>query len=515
MKNYARKYGDALLSVLVLDGEEKAILNDLKFRELKGGLPLSFVYEQFHLKNEKFVSKLLKAEVLYDKGFMNMLKKSMKLVEQVRERFDKYILCVVLFGSWSRGEAKEDSDYDLAVVVDDTDLKEMTRVEAKQKLFGIINSVALEISKKFVIQTYLLTEFWEHLRNANPVIFTLLRDGVPLYDKGLFTPWRLLLKMGKITPTPEAIESFINSARLLEKQIDSQLEQLVTEQVYYTMLNPSQAVLMLLGISPAHYGETPVLMRKYLVKKRLLSAKYVRWLEEIIKLRKEVEHKGRKVSGKELDKHWRRAKEYLGVVDRLYEKLRKERIRKELKELDRVFRKTVKEVLREMGYKTGGLSPYQAFKKYLIKGEKIPSGYMDFVDYLASLKSALKQGRVVTSDEVKKAKSTATDLLNVMTHLVEMRKIKPGKGLRFLYDDKEGELWIIGKTAFIIKDSRHPEKGVLKAKLKRDGGLSKASKSTILELDKARKRWKGVTYVREKTLRDLKKLLGKEIKIEL
>ncbi|HDD05037.1 MAG TPA: nucleotidyltransferase domain-containing protein [Candidatus Aenigmarchaeota archaeon] len=515
MKGYAKKYGDALLSVVVLDGEEKPILNDLKFKGLKGGLPLSFVYEQFHLKNEKFTSKLLRAKVLYDAGFMDMLRKSMKLVEEVRRRFDRYVLCVVLFGSWSRGEATKSSDYDLAVVMDDTDLKEMTRVEAKQKLFGIINSVALEISEKFVIQTYLLTEFWEHVRNANPVIFTLLRDGVPLYDKGLFTPWRLLLKMGKIAPTPEAIESFINSARLLEKQIDSQLEQLVTEQIYYTMLNPSQAVLMLMGVSPAHYGETPALMRRYLVRKGLLPAKCVKWLEEIIKLRKEVEHKGRKVSGKDLDKYWRRAREYLKVVDKLYEKLRREKIRKELKELDQLFRKSVKEVLREMGYKTSGLSPYQAFKRYLIKGEKIPSNYGNFVDYLMSLKKALKEGRVVTSDEVKKAKSTATDLFNVMTHLVEMRKIKPGKGLRFLYDDKEGELWIIGRTVFIIKDVKHPEKEVLRAKLEKDGSLSEASKSTILELDKVRKRWKGTTYVREKTLRDLERLLGKEIRIEL
>jgi mannose/fructose/N-acetylgalactosamine-specific phosphotransferase system component IIB len=73
--------------------------------------------------------------------------------------------------------------------------------ELKEKIRKIVLGMAAEISKKFNCQTYLLTEFWEYVRDANPVIFTLLRDGVPLIDKGLFAPWRLLLRMGRIKPT--------------------------------------------------------------------------------------------------------------------------------------------------------------------------------------------------------------------------------------------------------------------------------------------------------------------------
>ena len=34
------------------------------------------------------------------------------------------------------------------------------------------------------VQVYLLTEFWEKVKDAEPVIFTFIRDGVPLYDRG-------------------------------------------------------------------------------------------------------------------------------------------------------------------------------------------------------------------------------------------------------------------------------------------------------------------------------------------
>jgi uncharacterized protein (UPF0332 family)/predicted nucleotidyltransferase len=499
------------LALIEEEGKKVEIFNDLKGFSGKG-IALSEVYDAFHTRNEKLIKRVLDAKVLQDSGFIRMLKTSVSFSDEINKKFPEYIISVIIFGSWSRGEASPASDYDLAVIVDDTDLKEMTRVEAKQRLFSIVNLTARKMSEKFTIQAYLLTEFWDYLRKANPVIFTLLRDGVPIYDRGLFIPWKLLLKMGKITPTPEAIETFISSARLLGKQIESKLEEIVVENIYYLMLNPAQALLMLSGVSPATYSETPVLLRKHFGAKKIMPMKYIKWLEEIVELRKKVEHKKEEITGKALDSHWKRAEEYLAFMEELFQRMKEEKSKKSLMEIDRAFSKTVKETLRSMGQSTGD-EVYTAFRKYLVNKGLVPSNYLEFANYLYSLKKASKTGRAITETELEKARGDAADLFNVLNNIVETRKVKPGKPVRFVFRGGEGELWLLGRKAFIIKDIKHPEEPITMASLAKDGSFVKILKADVGKLNSERKKWKGETVLMEKTLEDLAGLLGKETRI--
>ncbi|MFH1637756.1 MAG: hypothetical protein ABIB71_05010 [Candidatus Woesearchaeota archaeon] len=126
------------------------------------------------------------------------------------KKFEKYIVSYVAAGSLFRGE--KSNDIDVYVIVDDTDVKRLSRAELKDKLRAIILGMGAEaaritgVKKQFHVQTYILTDFWDNIKDANPVIFTLLRDGVPLYDRGVFMPWKILLQMGRIKPSPEAID---------------------------------------------------------------------------------------------------------------------------------------------------------------------------------------------------------------------------------------------------------------------------------------------------------------------
>ena len=135
----------------------------------------------------------------------------------VLKKFEKYILSYVLAGSLTQGRATATSDIDVWIVIDDTDVKKMSRIELKDKLRGIIIGMGIEageltgIKNKLNIQVYILTDFWESLKEANPIIFTLLRDGVPFYDRGIFMPWKQLLRMGHIKPSREAIDFFIST----------------------------------------------------------------------------------------------------------------------------------------------------------------------------------------------------------------------------------------------------------------------------------------------------------------
>ncbi|MBI4983685.1 nucleotidyltransferase domain-containing protein, partial [Candidatus Woesearchaeota archaeon] len=154
---------------------------------------------------------------IYDTGMLAAIKISEVHKSMVIKKFDKYILSYVLAGSLTQGKATPTSDIDVWIVIDDTDVKKMTRVELKDKLRAIIIGMGIEagqltgIQNKLNIQVYILTDFWESLKEANPIIFTLLRDGVPFYDRGIFMPWKQLLRMGRIKPSREAIDLFMST----------------------------------------------------------------------------------------------------------------------------------------------------------------------------------------------------------------------------------------------------------------------------------------------------------------
>src|SRR3989338_10575641 len=199
----------------------------------------------------------------------------------VLRKFDKYIVSYVAAGSLFRGE--KSNDIDTYIVIDDTDVKKMSRFELRDKLRNIIIDMSFDaadivgVKKQFHPQIYILTDFWESIKDANPVIFTFLRDGVPLYDRGTFMPWKLLLKMGRIRPSSEAIDMQMDVGEKLLDRAKKKLLGIAADDIYYSVLNPSQAVLMLYGVSPPTPKETVMLLEELMVKKeKLIEPKYVK-----------------------------------------------------------------------------------------------------------------------------------------------------------------------------------------------------------------------------------------------
>src|SRR3989344_455854 len=140
---------------------------------------------------------------LFDKGFLGALRVAEIHKSLVLQKFERYIVSYVIGGSLVRGEATKTSDVDVFVIINDTDVKRMPRLELKERLRGIIykyigEATALAgVKNELSPQIYLLTDFWESVKDSHPVIFTFIRDGIPIYDRQTFMPWKALLKMGK------------------------------------------------------------------------------------------------------------------------------------------------------------------------------------------------------------------------------------------------------------------------------------------------------------------------------
>lgn len=481
-------------------------------------LPLTGLWQALFDAKYGLVEDIAASKKLYDSGLIDAIISSLTLRDGIMKKFDKYFISLVLFGSWARGKAMPDSDVDLGLIIDDTDVKETTRVEIREKIRKIVLGISAEVSRKLNVQIYLLTQFWEYVRDANPVIFTLLRDGVPIYDKGLFLPWKLLLKMGKIKPTPEAIESLMTSSQLLNKMVKSNINEIVIEKIYYAMINPAQAALMYTGIAPPVYSETPHLLERCFVEKKLLDKKYINWLTDLIELRKKVEHGNLQLDGKQLEEYRQKAEEFAEVVTKLFDKLKNELMAEKIKEIDYMCKKGMKDALGVIGIKVKENELTERFISEILTKEKLPPVYVDFINYFKHVKEDYKKGLVI-QDEVLKLEKEAHDFIESVLNFVKTseRKGTDRFKMRCRYKGKTCEIWLLGEEAYIIKDVEHPELGVIKTKVKPDGSLEKTGESSIAELDKKRKTIKveETATIKEETIESLKKILGEGIEIIL
>ena len=279
---------------------------------------------------------------LYDKGILGALRVAQIHKSLVLKKFEKYVYSYVIGGSLVRGEIIKTSDVDIYIIIDDTDVKRMPRLELKEKLRNIIYSYVMQagelagVKNKLSPQVYLLTEFWEGVKDANPIFYTFLRDGVPIYDRGGFLPWKLLLRMGKIKPSPESIDMFMSMGDKTQEIAKKRLLEIVVGDLYWGVITPSQALLMLYGLPPTNVYETVKEVKRIFVEKeKLLEKKYADILEEIvIKYYKGYEHGNiKEVSGKEVDKLLKDSEDYLKRLKELREALEKRMNEKNFEEI--------------------------------------------------------------------------------------------------------------------------------------------------------------------------------------
>lgn len=462
---------------------------------------------------------------VYDTGMLSAIKIAEVHKGMVLEKFEKYIVAYVLAGSIVQGKAKPDSDVDVFIVIDDTDVKRMTRAELKDKLRAIIIGMGVQageitgIRNKINIQVYILTDFWESIKEAHPVIFTFLRDGVPFYDRGIFMPWKQLLKMGRVKPSPEAIEMYLSSGEQLIKRIQFKLNDIGIEDLFYALLTPSQAALMMYGIPPPTPSETPKLLREIFVQKeKLFEESYVKILEKVISIRKDVEHGIKKnVSGKEIDELLADAEKYLSRLKKLFSEIEK---RKEGENIVNIY-DTAVSIVRDV-LKLEGIERVEdeelvnMFHSALVVTGKIPEKFVRiFSDIIKAKKDY--DARKLTKTDIEKVRKSASVFIREMIEYVQRKRGREldRARIRVKYGNKYGEVILLEKEAYIIEDIDEKEKSVQKASVTKEGGIAGIKKSSYEELEKAIAEMQipPRVFIREKLFEDLKKIFGENVEI--
>ena len=366
---------------------------DSKF-ELLGGIAMSFS--------------------LYDQAFLGALRVAEIHKSLVVQKFDKYVVSYVISGSFLRGEATKTSDVDVFVIINDTDVKRMPRLELKERLRAMIHqyigeaSALAGVKNDLHIQTYLLTEFWDSVKDAHPVIFTFIRDGIPIYDKGTFMPWKVLLKMGKLKPSPESIDMFMKTAEKTKEMVDRRLVDAMID-VYYGVLNPSQAMVMLYGSAPPTHKETPELMKKIFVEKeKMLKQSEIEILDKAVKSFKKYEHDPKyKISGKEIDELVKESDAYLKRLKELRIQIEK---RYNEKTIEQIY-KDVFELLKALVKAKAQKAIIDEFEKDFVKKGKFTPQDLRTLKDIVKARNDFKKGKL-DAHAVNESRKNASVLIN-------------------------------------------------------------------------------------------------------
>ncbi len=463
----------------------------------------------------------------YDKGMLAAIRISEIHKQMVLRKFEKYIVAYVLAGSLVQGKATPQSDIDVFVVIDDTDVKKMTRGELKDKLRAIIMGMGLQagdetgVHNKINIQVYILTDFWESVREANPVIFTFLRDGIPFYDRGIFMPWKQLLKMGKIRPSAEAIDMYMSSGEQVLDRVRVRLKEIGIEDFFWATLTPSQAALMMYGVPPPTPKETPAVMREVFVKKlKLMTDAEVDILQNIIQVRKDLEHGTKKdVTGKEIDALIDDADKYLKRLKRLFGQIEK------IKEEDAILTvydgvvTVARDILKIEGReKVTTEEILHVFEDELISTGKLAASHLRELHALMRAKEDYEKGKI-SKTEIDQVRKQGAELLRTLVDYVQRRR---GKELerakvRAKYGDKIAEVILLDKHAFVIRDIDAEQRLIERATLMSSGGIDHASmtEASLEDFEHAIATAKipAKVFLKNQIFEDLKRLFGKDVEV--
>ena len=462
---------------------------------------------------------------VHDLGMLGAIKIAEIHKTMVLQKFEKYIAAYVLMGSVPRGKATTVSDIDVWIIIDDTDVKKMTRAELKDKLRAIIASMALEagdmtgIKNKLSCQVHILTDVWESLKEANPVVFTFLRDGVPFFDRGMFMPWKLMLKMGRIKPSKEAIDMFMNSGTQMIERVKFRLKDIGMEDLFYAVLTPSQAALMLYGIPPTTPRETPDKMREVFVKQEgLLEDEFVKILERTVAVHKDIEHGVKKeLTGKEIDELLHDAEKYLKRIDRLFKQVEKKKEEESIVRLYEDVVTVIRDTLRLEGVeKVSEERLVELFEKELVHGGKVPTHHLRDLNEIVEAKKLFDKGKMTDTD-LDKARKGSRELIQ---YLVEHMQRKRGRELerakvRVKFGNKFGEVILMEKHAFIIHDLDAKEQQVSHAEILSNGSLGNLQESSFEELEKelAKAKFPPKVFIKEPVFERLKEIFGHDMEV--
>lgn len=240
-----------------------------------------------------------------------------QFAKEIHKEFKQFIRAIILFGSTARKKQKA-HDIDIMLVIDDLSVQ-MTK-EMVQTYRIITEKVISRVSTKLHVTTLRLTSFWDYVRNGDPIIINVMRDGFAILDTGFFDPLQALLYQGRIRPTPESMWAYFQKAPITLQNADWHIMQ-ATLDLYWAVIDAAHAALMKLNQIPPSPQHVADMLDEVMVKKNLLSKHYAQTMREFYHLSKLITHGTmRQINGAQFDKYAKEAREFVDEMERFLKK---------------------------------------------------------------------------------------------------------------------------------------------------------------------------------------------------
>lgn len=243
----------------------------------------------------------------------------------LRKELGDFVKSVVLFGSAARAaehkarpeKGLHEHDIDILVLVNDLTL--VLTPEVVEAYRVITENTAAKVSKRLHITTMKLTSFWEYVRNGDPVAVNMLRDGVPLYDVGIFEPLQMLLFQGRIRPTKESIWNYYARAPATMANASWHVLQ-ASLDLYWAVIDAAHAALMKMGEIPPSPSHVADLIEQRLVKAGHAPKRCADTMRFFYELSRQITHREvREIPGKKFDEYRALADDFIAAMKRVIE----------------------------------------------------------------------------------------------------------------------------------------------------------------------------------------------------
>ncbi len=229
--------------------------------------------------------------------------------------FGTFLKAIVLFGSTMKEKADSGGDIDILLIVDDVSIVLSAEIVETYRI--IVEKLIAEISPKLHITTLKFSTFWEYIRAGDPIGINILRDGVPLIDSGFFEPLQKLLFQGRIRPTPESIWTYFARAPRTLYNAKWHLMQ-GTIDLYWAVIDSAHAAIMKTGEIPPRPEEVADMLDERLVKKKLLSKKYVHTMRMFYTVFKMIIHREiQEIKSSEFERYYKEAEEFVKAMEKI------------------------------------------------------------------------------------------------------------------------------------------------------------------------------------------------------
>lgn len=402
------------------------------------------------------------------------LKSANEFRDRLLQMFKGYIKAVIVWGSITRGDYTGKSDIDVYILFDDTKmaLKKFDDIRDKidRDIFKLAHSIDPRLHPQPIIA---LTEFYQNIRAVNPFIYNIVREGYAIYDIGFFIPMRKLLEKGEFPVTPESAEMRMEFVPKRISRVKNVKLLMVVDDLYQAMVDAVQAAIMYLGFSPP---PPKVLVRdtkRYLVDAKLMDEKYLKYLDDMITLRKASEKKEVKdITGQEVDEWIKKTEEFVEKMEDILNILEKERKANDIRKNYEVMVKATVAALKSLDK----LPPEpeklpDAFKKYLIEAGLVSDVYSDIFGKVIEMRKMLEDKQIdkIPERDVYVSKEYVRRFIMDVRGIIEKKEFPPElKDLEkeVKAEEKVGEAKGLVESAKEIEKLPEPKEKKVKAKKK-------------------------------------------------